>query len=266
MAIDHIIDYDCVPKQTLATEGLLERLKGQQRADFIIDLLRQQGDNRPVDQLDFEFTRSTPEGHTEKQVILVKDLLDAAAELQPLRHHCAGCPANRTGEPFGCIGFVQYPVSAEGEGWLIDRLPVPDEPLVWLLLRQGIKEFNYDGQMIVPLRGGADSHYFESPQPLTRRLGELEVNSNQVFEMIFGVGNIIPNHAALLLLFFQAIDRDLEADQIMTITPSPPDVDIHHPFMLSVAESDDRSVRDFKHFFHALWLAWKLNIRLLVDA
>jgi hypothetical protein len=264
MAIDHIIGYDCIPKQTLTTQGILERLKGEERAYTIIKLFREKGDDRPPDQMGFELTRHTPDGDEETQVIVVQDLLDQAEELQPLESHCEGCPANRLGRRFGCIDFMQYPVSAAAEKWLLDRLPVPDETLVWLLLKQGIKEFDYDGGSVEPLRQ-ADSTYFEENRVLAQRLGEFSINTNQLFEMIFSVGNVTPNHAGILLLILNAIPRDLEADEIMKITPAGPDAEEKHPFLLAPNEDDDRTIREIKGVLHALYTAWRLNVPLILD-
>lgn len=264
MAIDYIIEYDCVPKQTLTTEGILERIKGKQRAEAIIALYRQQGDARPPSEMGFEFSRSTPSGEEERRVIVVQYLLDAAEELTPLAHHCAGCPANRSGQPFGCMGFIQYPISEQGESWLMDRLPVPDEALIWLLLKKGIEEFQYDGASVRPMRE-ADSSYFERGEASSRRLGELQVSADQAFEMMFAVGHINPNHAALLLLFFHAIDRELEADQIMRIAPASDDVHKEYPLILKPDDRDDRTISEFKAFFAALHIAWGLHVRVLVD-
>ena len=122
MAIDYVIDYDCEPKRKLTTEGIIERIKGRERAAMIIRMYREKGDDRPPSEMGFEFTRSTPDGQGETQLIVVQDLLDAADELQPLEQHCRGCPANRTGTPFGCTGFVQYPFSGAGEAWLLDQI------------------------------------------------------------------------------------------------------------------------------------------------
>lgn len=264
MAIDYIIGYDCVPKQTLTAEGIMERLKGQERAHAIIKLFRDNGDDRPPAEMGFEFSRSTPEGEEETMVIVVQDLLDEAAELKPLESHCVGCPANRTGKPFGCMGFVQYPISRDAERWMLDRLPVPDDTLVWMLLKQGIKEFEYDGATVKPLRAASDT-YFEERMVFQRRLGEFSIDANQLFEMIFAVGNIQPNHGALLLLFLGAIDRALEADEIMKITPAPADAEQKHPFKLQVTDNDDATTRDIKGFFHALYIAWKLNVTMKLD-
>jgi hypothetical protein len=265
MAIDYVIDLDCIPKQTFTTEGILERLKGEDRAHTIIALFREHGDDRPPTEMGFEFTRNTPEGEEERRVIVVQDLLDAAEELQNVSYHCIGCPANRTGKPFGCTGFIQYRITAEAEQWLLDRLPVPDEPLSWLLLRQGVEEFKYDGSSVQPLREASDV-YFEDSQPAVRRLGEFSVDANQVFEMMFAVGHVNPNHAALLLLFLHAIDRDLEADDIMHIAPAPDDAEERHPFILQPEPDDDQTIIELKEFLRALHMAWRLHVRVLVDA
>jgi len=264
MAIDYVIGYDCTPKQTLGTQSIIELLKGEERARKIIQLFRENGDDREPDQMGFEFVRSTPTGEEETRVIVVQDLLDEAAQLTPLAHHCKGCPANVTGRPFGCINFIQYPISRAAEKWLLDQLPVPDEPLIWLLLKQGIQEFQYDGGSIKSMRN-SDGTYFEEHLVMQRRLGEFSIDANQLFEMIFGVGNIQPNHGALLLLFLNAIDRDLEANTIMGITPAPPDAETRYPFLMQVTDHDDETIAQLKVFLYAMYTAWKLNVTLKLD-
>lgn len=266
MAIDHIIDYDCTPKQTLGTQGILERLKGQERAETIIALFRKNGDERPPSEMGFEFTRRTPEGEEENRVIVVQELLDAAEDLESLKQHCAGCPANRTNTPFGCMGFVEYPISEAAENWMLDQLPVPDEPLVWLLLKQVVQEFDYDGESVKSLRE-EESTFFEAADLHIRRLGELQVDANVLFEMLFGRRPyIIPRQAALLLMFLHAIDRDLEADEIKSLDPAPEDVETRYPYILEPLESDDLTILEIKAFLRSLYLAWKLNVNLLLDA
>jgi len=265
MAIDYIIDYDCIPKQTLTTDGILERLKGLERAETIIAIYRREGDNRPPSEMGFEFTVSTPDGQQETKTIVVQDLLDAGEQLKPLQGYCELCPANRTGKPFGCIGFVQYPVSARGEAWLLNNLPVPDDALVWLLLKQGIEEFQYDGKLVETLRFDTDA-YFELRTTPSRKLGEFTISSDQVFEMIFSVGNITPNHGAILLLFFNGLTRDLEASEIMSITPAPPDAEQKYLFKLKLSDEDDQTISELKEFFHALYIAWRLSVPVIVDS
>lgn len=265
MSIDYIIDYDCIPKQTLGTDGILERIKGKARAEAVINLFRENGDYRPVEEIGFEFSRTAADGSEEVQIILVQNLLDEAAALEPLAHHCAGCPANRTRQPFGCMGQIEYPITLDAEAWLLNQLPTINEPLVWLLMRQGIDEFGYSGTDVAPLRA-AEGVYFTERKVLARQLGEFAVTADQVFEMIFLLGDIQPSHAGVLLLFFHAIPRDLEADEIMRISRPSENTRQPYPFLLNAASDDDRCITQFKGFFHALYLAWTLNLRLLADA
>jgi hypothetical protein len=265
MAIDYIIHYDCIPKQTFGTEEILERIKGKTRAEAIISLYRQRGDDRPPSEMGFEFTRSSPDGEEERRVMHVQTLLDIAAELDPVAHHCQGCPANRTGEPFGCMGYIPYPISHEGEKWLLDRLPTPDDRLIWNLLKEGVKEFQYDGANVRRMRNETGV-YLEVPYVITRKLGTFEIDANQVLEMAFSVGHIIPNHAAILLLFFNGIERKLTEDDIRAIVPATPEVRQRHPFILPPDADDEPTIGALKAFLEALYIAWTLNVQLLVDS
>ena len=264
MAIDYIIDYDCVPKQALGTPGILERLKARDRAETIIQLYRQNGDMRDPKEMGFEMVRTAADGSEETQIVIVQHLLDFAEELDPLAHHCEGCPANRTGGPFGCMGKISYPLSPFGEAWLLNQLPEPTEPLVWLLLRQGIEEFRYDGSTVRPLRAAGTTHFSEQ-RTIQRVLGEIDVDSDQVFEMTFLLGHIQPNHAGILLLFFGAIPRDLEVDQIMQMGTMPLNQRADTDFLVTVSADDDPTTAELKQFLYALYLAWQLDVQLLLD-
>lgn len=267
MAIDYVIDYDCIPKQKLTSEGILERIKGRERAATIIRLFRENGDDRPPSEMGFDFTRSNPEDEEETELIVVQDLLDFSDELKPLEHFCRNCPANRTGTPFGCMGFVQYPISGKAEAWLLDQLPSIKEPLIWLLLKQGVDNFQYDGQQVALLRHQSDS-YFEDKQAADRVLGEFSINANQSFEMFFMLeDDINPNHAAILLIFYNALERsELEANEIMALVPATDEKVEKLPFLHQIMQGDDSSVIDLKDFLQALYVAWVLNVNLKIDA
>ena len=266
MAIDYIIDYPCVPKETLSTEGIVERIKSRERAGAVIKLFRENGDQRPPSEMGFEFTRTNLDGEEETRVVVVQEMLDLAEELIPLEQYCVGCPANITGAPFGCIGAISYPISAAGERWLLDQLPGTDQPLIWLLLRQGIQELGYDGDSVKPLR--ANSTYFEERRVAGRDMVEFVITANQVFEMLFLLGNLQPAHAGALLLLFNAIPREVETAQVVEITTnrlSADEIERDYPFQMSVQPDDDRTVAELKTFFYALYRAWSLRVALLLD-
>jgi len=264
MAIDYTIGYNCVPKQTLTSEGIVERIKGRERAETIIALFRRNGDNRSPREMGFEMVRTAADGSEEMQVVVVQHLIDSADELKPLEHYCVGCPANATNRPFGCIGQIRYPISSEAEAWLLNQLPGPEEPLVWLLLRQGIQEFNYDGSTVRPLRAAGTTHFAEQ-NTLSRNLIEFDINADQVFEMTFLLGDIQPNHAGVLLLFFHAIERGMEADQIIKIGRLPLEERAKFSFLLKIDSKDDPTTAEVKQFLYALYLAWRLNVPMILD-
>lgn len=264
MAIDYVIDYRCYPKQELTTEGILERIKGRARAEAVIKLFRDNGDNRPVHEIGFELERTTASGENEVKVVMVQNMLDQADELLPYHHYCDGCPANNLGMPFGCIGQIEYPISGKAELWLLNQLPVPTETLPWMLMRQGLREFKASGEAVNSMRAEGQP-FFQEKGVLVRQLGEYIVNTNQLFEMLFLLGHIKPSYGATLLMFFNVIRRDMSADEIMALAPSPEDVIERYPLLLKPDETDDTSTERFKMFLRALYVAWVLNVRLLLD-
>ncbi|MCY4146506.1 MAG: hypothetical protein OXE95_03195 [Chloroflexi bacterium] len=268
MAIDSVIEFACAPKRELSAGGIVRRIKERAQAESVIASHRASGDQRPVAEMHFEFSRSTPGHPGAPQLIAVTDVLDYASDLDSHAHHCQACPASRGLGAYGCVGFVRYPISARAENWLLERLPVPDEPLVWLLLKQGIQTLGYDGASVRALRQSDERRaYFERPVAARRRLGELRVSGDQALEMIVGVGErVIPNHAGILLLFFGAVDRDLEARQIQSISSHAPDIRQRTPFTLDLPANPDSCIRELAALFHALYVAWKLNVPLFIDA
>ncbi|GAB1420686.1 hypothetical protein MASR2M15_07970 [Anaerolineales bacterium] len=268
MGIDYSIALACEPKKALGSEGIMMRIKGQERAETIIRMFRESGDTRPVSEIGFELVRNTAQGE-ETQIVYVQELLDEVADLDPYRSACIACPANMRGQDFGCMGFISYPISGEAEAWLLNRLPQPAQaPLIWLLLKQGVDNFHYSGETIKEWRQQAGV-FFEDPVAATRRLGEFRLSADQLFEMIFGVGHSISaNHAGILLLLLHVIPNNIEADQIQNISPPPPDADQLHPFLLDEAPytGNNQSIIEFQNFLKALYIAWRLDVPVLIDA
>jgi hypothetical protein len=140
MGIDYVIDYDCEPKQALTLEGLLGRLKGRDRAQAIIQFYRDQGDERSPAKIGFEMIHRSADGSEEVDLVIAQDLLDMVEELTPWESHCAHCPANRAGTPFGCIGHINYSIALDAELWLLGQLPDNTHPLPHMLLQKAVHE------------------------------------------------------------------------------------------------------------------------------
>ncbi len=265
MAIDYVIDWECTPKVRLSTSGILTRLKARDRAAAIIQLYRDNGDQRAPREMGFEMARRTPDGEEEVRVVIVQELIDEAAQLDPLAEHCQGCPANRMGQPFGCFGAINYPISHAAELWLLLRLPTLDDPLPYLLLRQMITDSPDLGASVASLRSNPGV-IFESGDLFARRIEDVQITNDQIFDMLFVTGAILPTYAAMLMLFFGVIARDMNADVLKTLTPATGDWYERFPFQLIEEDDDDESIGAFKNFFAAVYMACGLDVPLSLDA
>ena len=263
--IDYWIGQDCAAKDALGVAGILRRLKGRQRAELLIETYRNAGDRRPLDEIGFELSRRSATGESESELLVVQDLLSEAAPLQAHAAACAHCPANVAAADYGCYGHIPYPFASAAEEWWLSRLPMPEEPLVWLLLKQLVREFNYDGSSARALRQPAGV-YFEAERARHRQLGTLRITGDQLFEMGFLLGPIQPPHAGVLLLFSGAIDRDQEADRLLQLTSAAPDIDRRQvPFCLEGEGSADPKIAALIAFLRALHRAWQLGLTLWLD-
>ena len=266
MGIDYIIHYDCEPKRALTVEGLMGYLKGRERAHAIIDLYRDNGDHRAPSEMGFEMVRRTADGGEDVEIVVVQDLLDAAQALTPWEGACEGCPANRAGVPFGCVGSINYPLSSRGERWLLDQLPGNDHPLPFMLLQKALFELGYTGQAAARLRA-QEGVFLESARPLERDIEGIVITGDQVFEIFFLSGDIQPAHGSMLLQFSGGISQDLDADQIMQLGLAPPAewIAAHIPFLLRVEPGDDETIAALKMFLHALYVAFGQGAAVLLD-
>ncbi len=266
MGVDHVIDWECVPKRALTTPGLLARLKARSRAEAIVQLHRDHGDQRPPAEMGFEMVRRTPDGKETAETVMVRDLLEEAAPLESLEIHCENCPANRAKRPFGCFDAINYPISQKAELWLLKQLPGPDDVLPLLLLKKTLAEYVLRNEEVARIRQ-APGIIFESGERFARRFEDVQITTDQVFEILFLQEVIRPVHAALLLVFFGAIPRDMEADELMKLTNSDGGKTRRDaPFLLAPDSVDDASITDLKAFFESLYTAYRLHVPVSLDA
>lgn len=268
MGIDYVINYPCLPKDALTTEGIVERLKNRDRAEQVVQLYRQQGDHRPISEIGFEVTYRAADGSDHTKLVIAGDLIDQATVLDDFQAECDGCPANRTGQPFGCIGYINYPIANEAEIWLLEQLPSENDPVLFLMLMRGITEFGYTGESARTLRDQVGV-YFANPDTLARRYAEMDVTTDVLFEMTFQLGPIQPGHAMMLLLFYRAIPRDaIDPQSIIDLTRhelSPDEFMEQYPFSYEINSSDHPSIIDLKRLLKGLYFAYALNVEVLLD-
>lgn len=270
MGIDYVIDLPCAPKEALGVDVLVSLVKAKSRAAMVLRLARDGGDHRPPDQLTFTTVLETPEG-VEEQQVSVQQLIDQAAPLDAQRAHCASCPVNGDAEAFGCYRSISYPVREAAEAWLLGRLPEDLDSTAGRFLTRAIADFGWNGAHAAEMRGQGDT-IFESDEALAVRWGEpgggddgddddgFQVDTDQVFEMLFHVGPISPAHATMLALFFGVLPHDLD----LAVLGSD-DTCRRALAAATVPREADEAIEPLAGFLRALAQAAAHDVHVLID-
>jgi hypothetical protein len=246
VGIDYVVNLDCAPKKALTTQKIIALVKAKNQAETVIELLRRDGDQRPVEQLTFTHVVHRPEGPTEQEVS-VGALLKQTKELDAHAHHCQACEANLFEQPYGCYGSISYPISAEAEKWLMSLLPKELKTAAGHMLRSAVTDFGYTGGMFLEMR--PQEMFFESQTPVKRKWGSWlsgwTLTSDQLLEMLFGLGDLQPAHCKMMCLILGMLQIDEDAEPL----PPPPE-----------------EAEQVAHALNAMARAAQLEVELLVDA
>ena len=238
MAIDFVLAVPCGPQRRLGVERLVALHRTRILARSALAHMKEDGEQRSAKEIEVQLTMRKPEGDSARGVTL-QDLLDEAKPLDEVTPDCATCPAGFTRE-LACHRRIRYPIPEHVEQWLMARLPTNLACSAGALLARGIDEFKWDGEPTRRLRA-AGTTYFESRAPYGVRwegeTGVLEISSDQVFQMMFMVGQLSATHCLMLALFTGVIPHDTSLHDLKDKTgrdralaaaevPSQPDADI----------------------------------------
>jgi hypothetical protein len=210
MGVDHVVDLECNAKRALGVETIVNLLKSRSRADAILHMSRQNGDNRPPEQITFKVAVQRPTG-VETQDVSVAMLFQQAAGLDPHRSGCASCPANAgMAAGFGCVRYLNYPIEQRTEQWLWSRLPQDMRCTAGHFLQRAIADFGWDGAPSAKMRAQGRT-FFESPTPLSGSWPDgFSFTSDQLFHMLFHVGHLGATHSLMVALFLGVLPHDLD--------------------------------------------------------
>jgi hypothetical protein len=223
--------------------------------------MRDDGDKRSPADIEVQLTMRKPDGQTARGVTL-QTLVDEAAPLDQVAEHCASCPAGLS-RAFACHRRIRYPIPEHVEAWLMSRLPSTLDCTAGALLARGLGEFGWDGGPASVLRG-AGTTYFESRAPYGVRWegdhGTIEISSDQVFQMMFMVGNLAPTHCLMLILFCGVLPHDisiydLKDDETRTRALAAVDV----------PTETDPDIEQLAQFLRTLAIAARLDVSVLID-
>lgn len=265
MAIEWLVGLDCKPKQLVGTERLVSKVKAQRQAEGLLDMVRAQGDTRDPAFIVLTTVRTGPDGEQVQTQVSLAELLRQGDNLPALATACEGCPANVLGAPFGCYGSVAYPITEATEQWLLQLLPEDLESTAGTFLTGAIADFSYDGAPVARLRNGSGTFFESDTSAASRWEDGTTVTADQVLQMLFFVGAVLPSHAMMLALFFGIVPHTIEPDALRALMRD--DAARRQHFVgAKLPTGEGPQIAAFRTFLDALCRAVLLQVPLGIDA
>ncbi len=261
MAIDYLLGVPCEPHRQLGVERLVTLNRTRILARSALAHMREDGDARAPSEIEIQLTMRTTSGDSARGVTL-QDLLEESRPLDEVASYCERCPAELP-RSYACHRRIRYPIPERVEAWLMARLPTSLACTAGALLVRGLGEFGWDGAPTAKLRASGTT-FFESRVPYGVRWegpdGVIEISSDQLFQMMFLVGNLAPTHCLMLALFTGVIPHDISLHDLKDAQGRMRALAASH-----VASEPDADIEQFAAFLRSLAVAARLEIPILVD-
>jgi hypothetical protein len=261
MAIDYVLGVTCEPQRQLGTDRMVNLHRTRILARSALAHMREDGDVREPNKIEIQLTMRKPEGDSGRGVTL-QDLVDESSPLDGVAMHCKTCPAGFTRE-FACHRRIRYPIPEHVEQWLMARLPTTLACTAGALLVRGLGEFGWDGAPTAKLRASGTT-YFESRVAYGVRWsgddGNIDISSDQLFQMMFMVGHLAPTHCLMLALFCGVIPHDISLHDLKDASGRTQALT-----SASLPTEPDPDIEQLAQFLRTLALAARLEFPILID-
>jgi hypothetical protein len=261
MAIDYVLAMGCEPQRQLGIDRMMALHRTRILARTALARAREEGDRRSPSEIDVQLTMRKPDGDSARGV-RIQDLLDETDPLDAVAGHCATCPAGLR-PAFACHRRIRYPIPEHVEEWLMARLPRKLDCTAGALLARGLGEFGWDGAPVAGLRAHGTT-FFESRAPYGVRWasedGTLEVSSDQVFQMMFMVGDLAPTHSLMLALFCGVIPHDISLQDLKDRAGRARSLEA-----VDLPVQPDADIEQLAAFLRTLALAARLEVSIMID-
>jgi hypothetical protein len=261
MAIDYVLALGCEPQRQLGIDRMMGLHRTRILARTALERVREEGDRRAPSEIDVQLTMRKPDGESARGV-RIQDLLDEAAPLDEVARHCSSCPAGLRRE-FTCHRRIRYPIPEHVEEWLMSLLPRTLDCTAGALLARGIGEFGWDGEPVARLRAHGTT-FFESRAPYGVRWeaddGVLEVSSDQLFQMMFLVGDLAPTHCLMLALFCGVLPHDTSLRDLKDRDGRMRALDA-----AELPAQPDPEIEQLAAFLRTLAIAARLEVSIVID-
>lgn len=258
MGLDLITQRPCKVKETLSSPRLLETIRRRNRAMAVFDTLTEAG--RTKEQaLDFQFVVQVngPQGVTHQNARVNEELRHAQI-LEQLAPICEECPVSQ-GRPYGCIGYVSYPISQQCEVWLIS---VAEESYKsgppYSLMIDFILDKKITGDRIAEMRKSGQA-FFQYPFPQKVLLSKglfvkKTLDTNQLLDVMLISGTMQTTHMNYLLMLFGGLlvsDEEPEGK----LSKWNGESEKYMYLGLDLPADADNSMRELYGYFQHLFLA-----------
>lgn len=268
MAVDYLILKDCKVKEQLPNEQLVETIKDRNRAFQVREMLAKTGKSiEEINNFEFTLQKMGPNG-VENINYKIGELIEKSSILDKLSTNCQECPVSN-GESFGCLGAVNYPISAKCENWLAqlaDQSYKKGEVysmMITFILDQKIKGSDTENDR----RQG--NTFFELNKPVEIILSKSffskkAINTNQLIDMILSFKVMQFTHMNHLLMLFGGC---LLAEVQPTDRPSKFNKD-QNKYMylgLELPKDADSSIHEFYNLFQKIFLTMVNNVEISFD-
>lgn len=206
MAVDYVIDQPCKVKDALSLDCMVSLIKQRNRALAVLEMVKRDGrSGEQALNATFQVQVATSQGVQVREQ-KVSDPLISTKRLDELQANCNGCLASG-GRAFGCYRSISYPFSRRAEEWLrgVARKAVEGKGPGMLPL-QFIVERMAEGGPFSKMRADPRGTFFEARKPLDIVVEEglfnrKTVNTDQVFNILMGMGRMKGPHMRMLLFF-----------------------------------------------------------------
>jgi hypothetical protein len=258
MAVDYVINHDCTVKGDLGgVQGFLQILKYAGHAKFLRAMMEDSPDI--TEDTAFSFMRIDNRGpHQQQEQLTVRQLEERGRAIDKYEDQCRQCPANVFGFAGGCSGAINYPISAQAEQWVLDRLPESlDGSVRGGLLKAFVKSFGRNGRLVDASR----SRCCDLQKALVRTwgrglFGSTKCTSSMILGNLYLVGEVQPLHGATVAYLLGAVDQ-----------PPTEDKRFDPQWVLNMNQlPDDGSIAQIASMLLALYRAYELDVTTFVDA
>lgn len=254
----------------LATEALVAEIK--QRSSLDAMLLHNESGSMPKSILKVVLG---PNGPVETTIPL-EDMMASVKRLDALASRCDGCALRASDKPFGCTGYIQYPISASTEEWLV-ALMSEEGTLGAKLRRQLAKELGTHGTIGSDWRA---RQILERPKAAEKTTGtrwlllsKARVTGDEVIEWLFFSGihdqggspywEVDAKTALELLIIMDHVEIEGEIAEVLALEGvSQREARVRWKTPRTVIEP----ARAFETYFRALYITFVHNALLGVYA